>query len=134
VLVVEPEAPTNDARLDGREGGEKATHLVAPLAIRQVIERRKRILLLQEVDELPPILVTDGAIERKRGLRVEVLHLIQLLARNARLLLELFDRGLVPRAGDDRLGRAGDAVVRVQHVHRNANSAPLVRERAADRM
>ena len=83
---------------------------------------------------LPPVFVAHRAIERERRLGVEVLHLLELLVRDARLLLELVDRRLTPDAGDDRLRGARNAVVRVEHVHRDANRAALVGERAADRV
>src|SRR4051812_11945175 len=41
VLVVEAEAPADDARLDRRQRGEQPPDLVAPLAIREVIEGRE---------------------------------------------------------------------------------------------
>ena len=99
-----------------------------------MVVRRERVLFLEEVDELAPVLVADGAIERERRLRAEVLHLVELLARDAGLLLELLERRLVPGARDDRLRRARHAVVRVEHVHRDADRAALVGERAADRV
>src|SRR5262245_35388958 len=74
VLVVEAEPPPDDPRLDRRQRCEQPAHLVAPLTVREVIEGRERVLLLQEIDELAPILVTDRTIQRKRSLRVEVLY------------------------------------------------------------
>ena len=49
-------------------------------------------------------------------------------------LLELLERRVAARARDDRLRRPRDAVVRVEHVHRDADRAALVGERAADRV
>ncbi len=48
--------------------------------------------------------------------------------------LEFLGRRLLAGPGRDGLGRARDAVVRVEHVHRDTNRAALVGECAADRV
>src|SRR5690606_28148462 len=126
----EAEAPPNDARLDRRERVEQPADLLRPVLVGEAVEGRERVLLLEEVDEAPPVLVADRAIEREGGLGIEVLHLLELLAGDARLALELLDRGLAADAGDDGLRRARHAVVRVQHVDRDADRAALVGEGA----
>jgi hypothetical protein len=75
--------------------GEPAD-LVAPASVGEVLEGRERVLVLEEVDELAAVLVAHGAVEGERRLGVEVLHLVELVAGDPRLLLELFDGGLPP--------------------------------------
>src|SRR5262249_15297104 len=63
VLVVEAEAPADDARLDRREGTEQALHLFRPLRVREGVVGRERVLFDQEVDEAPTVFITHRAIE-----------------------------------------------------------------------
>ena len=48
--------------------------------------------------------------------------------------LRWYDAALAAGAGEDRLGGAGDPVVGVEHVYRNAHCATLISQRAADRV
>ena len=83
---------------------------------------------------LRPVFVSDGAVEGERRIGPGALHLVELLLGNARLVLELGQRGLPPRPREDGLRRPLDAVVRVEHVNGDAHRAALVREGAANRV
>src|SRR5262249_40658393 len=103
VLVVEAETPADDARLDRREVTEKATDLFTPLLGDERLVGRLHVVVLEEVDELPAVLVADGAIEREGRLGPRALYLVELLLWDARFLLELVERRITARARDDRL-------------------------------
>src|SRR6202042_1899112 len=66
VLVVQTEAPANDARFDGRQRGEQTAHLGVPLLAGERVVGREGVVVLQEVDELAPVLVAHGAVEGER--------------------------------------------------------------------
>src|SRR5258708_32609146 len=68
VLVVEPEAPPDDARFDGRQRREQAPHLVIPLHVGERLVRRQRAFVLEKVDELASVLVAHRPIEGERRL------------------------------------------------------------------
>jgi hypothetical protein len=83
-------------------------------------------------DELAAVFVATGrSSERRLGVS---LALSELLDRDAGLFLELLESRLGAGAGVDRLGRTRDAVVRVEHVDRDADCAPLVGQGTADRV
>src|SRR5690349_15567997 len=103
VLVVEAEAPADDARFDGREGVEQTLDLRDPARRREIVVGRERVVLHQEVDEAATILVPDGSIERKRSVGVQLAHLVELVLRDAGLLLQLLRRRLLTGPRDQRL-------------------------------
>src|SRR5204862_747199 len=103
VLVVEAETPADDLGFDLAERAEQALHLVRPLLVGEAVVRRERVFLDQKVDEAAAVFVAHGAVERKRRVRVEIPHLVELVPRYARLLFELLDRARTAGARDDRL-------------------------------
>src|SRR5690606_36339569 len=87
-----------------------------------------------EVDEATTIVISHRSVEREGGVCIEIFDLLQLVLRDAGLLLKLFRSCLTTGPCRNRLLRSRDTIVSVEHVDRNAYCTPLVGERARDRV
>src|SRR3954465_5257446 len=121
----------------------------AALAVRQVLERLAQRLLGEdlggavvgrlgalvgdELAELRLLLVADRLLERHRRLR-RALDRVDLVGLNARHVGDLLGRRLAAQLGHELALRAPDLVQLLDHVHRDADRARLVGERAGDRL
>src|SRR4051794_5681355 len=121
----------------------------APLAVGQVLERLAQSLLGEdlrgavvrglgplvgdELAELGLLLVADRLLERHRRLR-RALDRVDLLRLDAGGVRDLLGGRLATELGDELALGAADLVQLLDDVHRDANRARLVGERAGDRL
>src|SRR4051794_26154106 len=121
----------------------------APLAVGEVLQRLAQRLLGEdlggafvgrlgplvgdELAELRLLLVADRLLERDRGLR-RALDRVDLLGVDAGDVGDLLRSRLAPQLGDELALRAADLVELLDDVHRDADRASLVGERARDRL
>ena len=98
LVGVEAEALPQDVGLDRLQRMELRAHLGGHASIDQQIRGRVvlGVRILDEVDELPPVLVGDRAIERERLIREEGAHLLDLGRGDPGRRRQLFRGRLAP--------------------------------------
>src|SRR5579883_669922 len=127
------EAHAQHALLARGERGEHPRRGLAQVLLDRGVDRQNRVLVLDEIAEVRILLVADRGLERDR-LVGDLEDLAHLLERHAELLGELLRRRLAADLVQHLAGRAYDLVDRLDHVHRNADGARLVGDRAGDRL
>src|SRR5262245_18944185 len=116
--------------------GERVEHLVDALAQHLVpggLHRALDRLVLDEVAEIAVVGVADRPVERDRVLRA-LHHALGLVDGDARGLGHLLDRGLADLLLHELLRDVAQLRHGLDHVHRDADRARLVGDRARDRL
>src|SRR6478672_3025031 len=149
-LARDVERPADLVERPGMLAAEPVAELEhAPLPVAQVLERLAQSLLGEdlggalvrrlgplvgdELAELGLLLVTHRLLERDRGLR-GALDRVDLLGVDPGDLGDLVGGGLAAQLGDELALGAADLVELLDDVHRDADRARLVGERACDRL
>ena len=103
---------------------------------RQVVRRRVLlgIRIGHRVAEAAIVVIVDRPVERHRLAHDVAMHLVELRERNARSLRQLLRRGRTTELADQHLAHLLELLLRLEHVHRDADRARLVGERTTDRM
>src|SRR3954449_10938174 len=129
----EPEAHLDDLALALRQGRQRAAAFLLAVVLRGDLERRLRRLVLDEVAELGLVLLADRLLERDRllGHPQDVAHLAR---RALELVGDLLRRRLAAERLDELALDLHDLVELLDHVHRDADRAALVGDRAGDRL
>src|SRR3954464_12489119 len=129
----ETEAHLDDLALALRQGGQRAMDVLLAQVLRGDLERGLRRLVLDEVAELGLVLLADRLLERDRllGHAQDVAHLAR---RALELLGDLVWRGLAAERLHELALDVHDLVELLDHVHRDADRAALVGDRAGDRL
>jgi hypothetical protein len=87
--------------------------------------------VLDEIAQMRVLVVADRGLHRDRFLR-DLHHLADLVLRHVHLLRQLFGRGLAAHFLQHLARDAVELVDRLDHVHRDADGARLVGDRARD--
>ena len=95
------------------------------------VGRRDDSLVLDEIAEMRIFLFADRSLERNRLLR-DLQDLAHLGHRNVHALGDFFAGRLAPKFLHELAAGAHQLVDRLDHVHRNANRAGLIGDRAGD--
>src|SRR6266571_4850643 len=127
------EAHAQHALLARGERGEHPRCRLAQVRLDGGVDRRHRVLVLDEVAEVRILLVADRGFQGN-GLLGDLQNLAHLLERHAELLGQLLGRRLAADLVQHLTRRADDFVDRLDHVHRDADGARLVGDRAGDRL
>src|SRR5271166_2701912 len=115
------------------ERSQNTRRRLAQVRLDRRIDRQDRVLVLDEVAEVAIILVADWRFEADRLLG-DLEHLAHLLERHRELLGKLLRRRLAADLVQHLARGAHDLVDRLNHVHRNADRARLIGDRAGDRL
>src|SRR5690242_1878992 len=127
------EAHAQHALLARGERGEHPRRGLAQVRLDRRVDRQDRVLVLDEIAEMRILLVANRRLERDRLLG-DLQHLAYFLERHAELLGKLLGRRLAADLVQHLARGAYDLVDRFDHVHRNADGARLVGDRAGDRL
>src|SRR5262249_8003199 len=125
------EAHTQHALLARRQGREHAGRGFAQVRLDGGVDRQYRVLVLDEIAEGRILLVADRRFERERllgGLE----HRAHRFERHGELLGELLGGRLAADLVEHLARGAHDLVDGLDHVHRDADGARLVGDRAGD--
>src|SRR5580765_6995001 len=127
----EPEAELDYLAVAVRQRGQSVLDVLAAQLDLRGVERRLGLLVLDEVAELGLFLLADRLLERDRvlGHAQDVAHL---RGRHLELRRDLVRPRLAAEALDELALDVHDLVQLLDHVHRNADRASLVRDRAGD--
>src|SRR5205823_8904884 len=133
VLTVEPVAELEHLALTAGERPENLAQCL--LAHRDLcfLVRQRQVLVGDEVAELRLVLVADRLLERDGSLRAAP-DVLDLLRRELEVAADLGGRRLAAELGAQLPLRADDLVQLLDDVHRHADRACLVGERARDRL
>src|SRR5262245_40451740 len=112
-------------RLEDRLG------LLAQVQVDHRVRRREDVAVLDEVAKMAVLFLADRRLERDRLLR-DLEDLADLRHRDVHPLGDLLGRRLAPQLLDERAGGANQLVDRLDHVHRDADGARLIGDRAGD--
>src|SRR6185369_1087037 len=129
--VVEPEPEADDPLLAAFEAVEDLGHLLAKHRVRDGLERRDRVRILDQAAELGIALVADRCLERD-GIAPVAPDLLDLLGRDRGLRVlrqdvsDLRVRRLTPELDRELARGPRDAVHRLDHVDRDADRPRLV--------
>ena len=125
------EAHAQHALLARRERSQHARRGLAQVRLDRRVDGEDRVLVLDEIAEVRIFLVAHRGFERQRllGYLENLAHLLQ---RHAELLGQFFRRRLAADLVQHLARGAHNLVDRLDHVHRNADGARLVRDRARD--
>src|SRR3954447_9880114 len=133
VLAAEAVAQLEDAALAVGQVLEGLAQRFLGEDLRRALVRRLGALVGDELAELRLLLVADRLLEADRRLR-RALDRVDLLRVDARDVGDLLGGRLAAELGDELALRAADLVELLDDVHRDANRARLVGERAGDRL
>src|SRR5205085_6457719 len=133
LLTLEPEPKLDHLPLARRERGERVVDVAAPQRERRRVERRLRLLVLDEVPELGLLLLADRLLQRDRQLR-HAQDLPHLVRRHLELGRDLVRPGLAPEPLDELPLDVHHLVQLLDHVDRNANRPGLVGDRPRHRL
>src|SRR6267143_5503379 len=97
------------------------------------LRRRDDARVLDEIAEVRIVVLADRTIQRDRLLR-RLEHALDLVDRELELPGDLLGSGLPAQLLHEPPRRAHHLVDRLDHVHRHADRARLVRDRAGDRL
>src|SRR5215211_8009940 len=127
----EAEAHLDDLALALRQGGEGAVHVLLAEVLGGDLERRLGRLVLDEVAELRLVLLADRLLERDRLLG-HAQDVADLARRALEFARDLLGRGLAAERLHELALDVHDLVELLDHVHRDADGAALVGDRAGD--
>src|SRR5690606_23971430 len=88
ILVVEPEAPADDARLDWSERPQQAAYLLGPFLVGEAVVWRDAVVLDGEAYDTPAIIVAHRPDRSEGRVPVQCFDLVELLPRSGCLILE----------------------------------------------
>ena len=131
--AVEPVPQLDHAALAVGERRQRELDVLAAQRERRRVERRLGLLVRDEVPERGVLLLADRLLERDRELR-HAQDLAHLLDVDLELLGDLLRERLAPEPLDELALDVHDLVELLDHVHRDADRARLVRDRARDRL
>src|SRR5215467_4171310 len=125
------EAHAEHAFLTRGERGEHARRGLAQVGLDGRVNRQDRVLVLDEIAEMRILLVADRSLQRQRLLG-DLEHLAHFLERHAEFFRQFLRRRLAADLVEHLPRGAHDFVDGLDHVHRNADGARLVGDRAGD--
>src|SRR5713101_3520372 len=128
-LLTDSEAHPEYLLFARRERCQNFACLLAEVALDRSLYRRGRELILDEVAQRTLFLVADRRLERNR-LFDDLEDLLDLVERHLHLLGDFFRSRFTPKPLDEQAGNAQELVDRLDHMHRNADGAALVGDRA----
>src|SRR6056297_3262383 len=129
----DPEAHAQHTFLARRERRQNPRRRLLQVLLNGRIQRQDGILVLDEVPELTVFLIPDRRLQRDRLLG-DLHHLADLLERHLELLGQFLWRRLAADLVEHLAAGAHQLVDRLDHVHRNADGAGLIGDRAGDRL
>src|SRR3984957_14806417 len=127
------EAHAQHAFLARRQRSQNARGGLAQVRLDRGVDREDGVLVLDEIAEMAVLLVADGRLEGERllGDFQDFAHLLQ---RHAQFLGQLLRGRLAADLVEHLPRRAHDLVDGLDHMHRDADGARLVGDRAGDRL
>src|SRR5665213_17325 len=127
------EAHAQHALFPRGQGGENPGRGFAQIAVDGGVQRQHRVLILDEVAEMGVLFIANGRLEADRLLG-DLQDLAHLLQGHAELLGKLLGRRLAADLVKHLARGTHQLVDRLDHVHRDADGARLVGDRAGDRL
>src|SRR5437764_951708 len=127
------EAHAQDALLARGQRGQNPRRRLAQIGLDRGVQWQDRVLVLDEIAEMRIFLVADRRFEADRLLR-DLQYLAHLFQRHRQFLGELLRSRLAADLVQHLARGAHQLVDRLDHVHRDADRARLVGNRAGDRL
>ena len=127
------EAHAQDLLLARRQCREHLARLLAQVALDCSLDRRGRELVLDKISQRTFFFVADWRFERNRFLD-DLEHLLDLVQRHLHLLGDFLGAGFAAEPLHQQARHAQQLVDGLDHVHRDANGAALVGDRARHRL
>src|SRR5688572_5368685 len=131
--VADAKAHLDDALFARRQRFQHRLRLLLQVQVDHRLGGRDHLTIFDEVAKMRIFLFADRRFERNRLLR-DLQHLADLRHRNVHPLCNFFRRRLAAELLHERARGADELVDRLDHVHRDADRARLVRNRAGNRL
>src|ERR1700689_4792825 len=132
-LLPDAEAHAQDLLLARRQRGEHLARLLAEVALDCGLDGRRRDRVLDEIAERTFFFGPNRRFERNRFLD-DLEHLLDLVQRHLHLLGDFLGAGFAAEPLHQQARHAKQLVDGLDHVHRDANGAALVGDRARHRL
>ena len=118
-----------------RAVNEASTRVVVSrkIGLDRRVDRQDGVLVLDEIAEMGVLFVADWRFERDRLLG-DLEDFAHFLKRHGKLFRELLGRWLAANLMQHLARGPHDLVDRLDHMHRNADRAGLIGDRAGDRL
>ena len=133
LAVLQPEPEAQNLRLPGGQGFEDVVQLLPQEGVGGGVDRRRGVVVGDEVAQVAVLLLADRGLEGDR-LLAHPQDLPHLIHRHIQLVGDLLGAGLMAVGVQQLAGDLLDPVDRLDHVHRDADGAGLVGNRAGDRL
>src|SRR5215213_2114344 len=132
-IHADAEAHAQHALLARGQRSQDAGRRLAQIGLNRGVQRQDRVLVLDEIAEVAVLLVADRGFEADRLLR-DLQDLAYLFQRHRQFLGELLGGRLAADLVQHLARGAHQLVDRLDHVHRDADRARLVGDRARNRL
>ena len=129
--VFKAEAQLQHHLLAGSEGREHVHELLLEQCERRGLRGRGRVVVGNEIAQMAVLFLANGGLQGHRLLR-DLYYLAHLVLGNAHLSGDLLGQGLAAVFLQQLTGDADELVDGLHHMHRDADGAGLIRDRAGD--